>query len=80
MFFYPDKTIFRYHPLKLELETLAGTIAAVTPTSGPNIYNHSVRPVDRPNSRLTQKAVQNYMWCCPALYITPPSDPAGGLF
>ena len=28
---------FRYHPSKLELEALAGTIAAVTPTSGPNI-------------------------------------------
>ena len=29
---------FRYHPSKLELEALAGTIAAVTRTSGPNIY------------------------------------------
>ena len=28
----------RYHPSKLELEALAGTIVAATPTSGPNIY------------------------------------------
>ena len=26
------------NPSKLELEAYAGTIAAVTPTSGPNIY------------------------------------------
>ena len=29
---------FRYHPSKLEYEAWARTIAAVTPTSGPNIY------------------------------------------
>ena len=32
------RQILRYHPSKLELEALAGTIAAVTPTSGLNIY------------------------------------------
>ena len=37
-FLYPDKVNFEYHPFKLELEGLTGTIAAVTPTSGPNIY------------------------------------------
>ena len=32
------RSFWRYHPSKLELEALAGTIAAVNPTSGPNIY------------------------------------------
>ena len=32
------RSFWRYHPSKLELEALAGTIAALTPTSGPNIY------------------------------------------
>ena len=32
------RSFLRYHPSKLELEALAGTLSAVTPTSGPNIY------------------------------------------
>ena len=56
-----------YHPSKLELEALAGTIAAVTPTSGPNIYiPWSVKRTSKICSPSGQ-AVQNYMWCC--LYV-----------
>ena len=30
---------FNHHPSKLELEALAGIIAVLTPTSGPNIHS-----------------------------------------
>ena len=41
---YLDNVIFQISPLKVELEALAGTIAAVPRTSGPNIYiNHAVK-------------------------------------
>ena len=76
--------LLRYHPSKLELEAFAGTIVAVTPTSGPNIY--ITRSAKRTceicgrhdkRSKIICGAVPNVML---ALYITSPSGPAGGLF
>ena len=68
----------RYHPSKLELEALAGTIAAVVftsvgPPSGPAKFAAGTKSGPKLYVVLA-------LMCCPALYINPPSGPAGGLF
>ena len=81
---YPDKVILRCHPSKLELEAIAGTIVAVTPSSGPNIYiTRSIRRsggICSWHDKRSKIICGVSILCCPAVYITSPSGPAGDLF